>query len=265
MRQQGSRFSAWSSACSSTLPVSDSGIGTLRQARGWRSLGAGIALVVSLVLGNAAGVRGAGGEAETDPAKAGPDFALQGEYLGEIGGEKWGGQVIALGEGSFRGIGYKGGLPGDGWKRGDERRVSEGKASDGSVVMKGDDHTATIKGGVITIAGGDGNKIGELRKVERKSPTLGMKPPAGAVVLFDGSTADQFNKVVCSARPTARANSSWATIRCISSSAPRSCPSPAAKHAATAASTSRAATNAKCSTRSAWKAKTTNAAASIAR
>jgi hypothetical protein len=193
MRQQGSRFSAWSSACSSTLPVSDSGIGTLRQARGWRSLGAGIALVVSLVLGNAAGVRGAGGEAETDPAKAGPDFALQGEYLGEIGGEKWGGQVIALGEGSFRGIGYKGGLPGDGWKRGDERRVSEGKASDGSVVMKGDDHTATIKGGVITIAGGDGNKIGELRKVERKSPTLGMKPPAGAVVLFDGSTADQFN------------------------------------------------------------------------
>jgi len=185
--------SSMSSPNSSVLSGVDSGRGNARRARGWRSLTAGIALVATLVFGNVAGVRGAPGEAETDPAKAGPDFAVQGEYVGEIGGEKWGGQVIALGDGAFRGIGYKGGLPGDGWKRGDERRVAEGKASGGSVVMKGDDHTATIQNGVITIAGGDGSKIGELRKVERKSPTLGIKPPAGAVVLFDGSSADQFN------------------------------------------------------------------------
>jgi hypothetical protein len=167
------------------------------RAGGWRSAGAAVALLLTLaltlVLAPVAGVLGAGGEAETDPAKAGPDFAFQGEYVGEIGGEKWGGQVIALGDGSFRGVGYKGGLPGDGWKRGDERRVSEGKASGGAVVMKGDDHTATIKDGLITIADGDGNKLGELRKVDRKSPTLGQKAPAGAVVLFDGSSADQFN------------------------------------------------------------------------
>lgn len=152
------------------------------------------AALMFVALGGWAGAAlGAGGEAFTDPAKAGPDFAAQGEYLGEIGGEKWGGQVIALGDGKFRGIGYKGGLPGAGWNRGDDRKVSEGTTKDGVVTFKAEDHQATLKDGVITLADSSGNKLGELKKVERQSPTLGAKPPAGAVVLFDGSTADKFN------------------------------------------------------------------------
>ena len=37
-----------------------------------------------------------------------------------------------------------------------------------------------------------GNKVGSLTKILRESKTLGMEPPKGASVLFDGANADQF-------------------------------------------------------------------------
>jgi 3-keto-disaccharide hydrolase len=130
--------------------------------------------------------------AYTDPKQAGPDFEFQGEYVGGSDKEKWGGQIIALGDGKFESVGYKGGLPGEGWKRGDEMTKGAGELKDGVVNLKGDEWTATIKDGVITVKNADGKEIGTLKKVERKSPTLGAKPPAGATVLFDGTTPDHF-------------------------------------------------------------------------
>lgn len=127
----------------------------------------------------------------TTAAEAGPDFAVQGEYLGSTGQHQWGVQVVALGEGKFDVVGHQGGLPGEGWKRGDVQRRGTGELKDGVVDVKGDTWTGTIKDGLMTVMH-DGNKVGELKKVERKSPTLGAKPPQGAIVLFDGSTADHF-------------------------------------------------------------------------
>ncbi len=130
--------------------------------------------------------------AYTDPKQAGPDFAVQGEYRGQLGGDEWGAQVVALGDGKFDVVGFAGGLPGDGWKRGDKTNKGTGELKGDLAEFKGDNWTGKIKDGVFSITNANGEHVGDLKKVERKSPTLGAKPPAGAIVLFDGSTADQF-------------------------------------------------------------------------
>ncbi len=129
----------------------------------------------------------------TNPAEAGPDFAFQGEYVGAVGDQKWGVQVVALGEGKFDVVGYSGGLPGEAWKRGDHTSQGNGEVKDGTVEVQGEGWTAKIKDGVVTVFHGD-RKGGELKKVERKSPTLGTKPPSGAIVLFDGTSPEHFDK-----------------------------------------------------------------------
>ena len=148
----------------------------------------GLALVAAAISTASA----APGEAFTDPKEAGKDFEIQGEYLGGEGDERRGAQIIALGDGKFKGIGYSGGLPGDGWSRGDEVYESEGEWKDDAVVFKTDEFTASAKDGKLTIKDTDGNQVMEMKKVDRKSPTLGAKAPEGAKVLFDGTTADDF-------------------------------------------------------------------------
>jgi hypothetical protein len=129
--------------------------------------------------------------AYTDPKQAGPDFAVQGEYRGQLGEGEWGAQVIALGDGKFDVVGFAGGLPGDGWKRGDKTNKGTGELTGEVAELKGENWTGTIKDGVFSVHH-DGEKVGDLKKVERKSPTLGAKPPEGATVLFDGTSADAF-------------------------------------------------------------------------
>ena len=128
----------------------------------------------------------------TDPEQAAKqaDFNLQGEYSGELGEEKWGIHVIALGGGKFHGVGYGGGLPGDGWDG--ERKVErDGELQNGEVAFVGEKGgKAVVKDGMISAFNSNGEKIGEMKRVVRQSPTLGAKPPEGAKVLFDGKTND---------------------------------------------------------------------------
>ncbi len=100
-------------------------------------------------------------------------------------------QVIALGDGKFHAVGYPGGLPGDGWDK-EKKHSVDGELKDGVPTFAGDDGQGSIKDGVLTVTDKDGGVIAELKKVERKSPTLGAKPPKGAIVLFDGTSADAF-------------------------------------------------------------------------
>ncbi len=129
---------------------------------------------------------------------AGPDFSIQGEYQGEIkhngSNVKLGFQVVALGEHKFDAVTYPGGLPGDGWN-GKEKFAANGGTVDQVTKLSAAGHGYAIIGiGEAAVYGENDELMGTLKKVERKSPTLNAKAPEGAVVLFDGKSADQFER-----------------------------------------------------------------------
>ncbi len=145
----------------------------------------------------------------TDPATAHRDFHVQGEYEGTLDLDglerRFGVQVIALGDAQFDAVGYWGGLPGAGWDSSGKLRLSgktEGAVTTLSRKRGGGRRRraaivvarATIEFGELTVRGPDGGVLGKLPRVVRKSPTLRRQPAAGGIVLFDGTSADNFDK-----------------------------------------------------------------------
>jgi hypothetical protein len=145
------------------------------------------------------------------------DIKYQGEFEGSIqGGEKLGAQVIALSKGAFQAVLLPGGLPGAGWN-GKDRIILQGELSGSQVELKpakGErqylagpadkfsatskfppvgqkDYTATITAGDLTGKTDDGKSF-TLKRTIRTSPTLSQKAPDGALVLFDGQSADEW-------------------------------------------------------------------------
>ncbi|MFI4874974.1 MAG: DUF1080 domain-containing protein [Blastopirellula sp. JB062] len=133
----------------------------------------------------------------TDPKAAGEDYEVQGEYVGYLGPDKVkvGAQVIAQGKGKFHAVGLPGGLPGDGLKL-DEKKLHVDGQREGDLVVfrhqpeEGGEVRGEIKDNMLVVYGADNQRVMELSKVFRESETMGAKPPAGAVVLFDGSNLD---------------------------------------------------------------------------
>src|ERR1700680_3691102 len=175
-------------------------------------LGASLGLAATAEVGEGEGDKKK--DVWTDPQdKTLPEnFKFQGEYVGELGGAKLGAQVIDLGQDALHVVVYPGGLPGDGWD-GTNKIVMDGVGDGNKVTLTPTpgkpkymakppaefsatakfppvghkEYTATIVDGVLSGKTDDGKSF-ELKKTTRTSPTLGKKPPQGALVLFDGSS-----------------------------------------------------------------------------
>lgn len=168
-----------------------------------------ISLAVACLTGNAFG------QLWTDPkdSKLPPDFQVQGEYSGK----GMGAQVIALGKGRFQAVVYPGGLPGAGWD-GQNKILLDGRLDDGKAVFvpaegarnymardaakfsatrtfppKGHKPYKGVLSKGVFAAKSDKGAAFSLQRTIRKSPSLGAKPPQGAVVLFDGSKESMKN------------------------------------------------------------------------
>ncbi|MSR31385.1 MAG: DUF1080 domain-containing protein [Gemmataceae bacterium] len=131
-------------------------------------------------------------EVYTKAEDAGPDFKIQGDYSGTVEGKgKLGAQVVAKGDGKFEVYILEGGLPGDGWDGKTRVKVSA-KTADDKVDFSGAKWQGNIESNRLVGKNPSGENF-TLTRVERKSPTMGAKPPAGAVVLFDGSSPEHWS------------------------------------------------------------------------
>jgi len=119
------------------------------------------------------------------------DFPLQGEYAGFLkdsaGRPNWSGlQVIAQGNGEFAAVEIPGGLPGNGG-RPSQRRNMVGWRNRSQLQLAGDDRQISVELNEAIVRDSRGRDLGRLRKYFRVSHSMGMAPPTGATVLFDGT------------------------------------------------------------------------------
>ncbi len=111
-----------------------------------------------------------------------PETAFPGEYVGTYLGDKkeikYGLQIFALGNGKFRAVGYNGGLPAAGFKKGGKIERVEGKITSnhkdtGVILFKNgkEEAEAHFKDGML-IGYEEDTVIARLKKIVRDHPVI---------------------------------------------------------------------------------------------
>ncbi len=132
----------------------------------------------------------------TDLAQVDADFHIQGEYSGNVTHADGccravGLQVVALGDGKFDALWYRGGLPGNGYDGSTRLKLSGQRAGDKTVLV-GEGQTVELQRGyAASVKNSTGFIVGNLSPMHRYSLTAGAAPPANALVLFDGKSTNR--------------------------------------------------------------------------
>ena len=131
----------------------------------------------------------------TELSQVDADYHDQGEYVGTIPLDgccrSVGLQVVALGDGKFDALLYRGGLPGNGFD-GSSRLKLTGSRADGHVVISDENLVVDLQSGYAAVVKNPaGQRLGFLQPIKRVSPTAGALPPSNAIVLFEGHSTDQ--------------------------------------------------------------------------
>lgn len=153
-------------------------------------------MCVLLSLSVAAGQGGPATYIDAASAAASPAFAMQGEYVGTAEDANGAAtpialQVVAVGGDRVQLVLHRGGLPGAGSDGRNPTVLAARVDADVLQVASGPVDRVVRAGDALTGHHGAA-VVWTLRRTERTSRTMGARPPAGAVVLFDGKDASAF-------------------------------------------------------------------------
>jgi len=134
--------------------------------------------------------------ATPDENQVDPDHALQGEFVGMLLTNPTNPKPVALqiraaGGGTFEATQYMGTLPSRPASGQPPVRLT-GERYDDFLVLSGGPLAVLAESDHCLLVNRKGERVGRLDRVDRRSPTLGAKPPKNAIVLFDGSGTDNF-------------------------------------------------------------------------